>query len=138
MYDMPVIMPVMFKDGPEAVSKAIAFPENLITDDGRQLDIFEGHPVTEVERAVEVSLRAYVLVGDGQKPNAASNLSERVAKALEIAVEYGGIDGAHHKTWVIDQIVRTLACERYDEFVKQACDGEDGPDTYEWDTGVAP
>ena len=33
---------------------------------------------------------------------------EKINKALEIAFEYGQIDGEHHKTWVIDQIVRTL------------------------------
>ena len=62
----------------------------------------------------------------------------RFDKAIEIAVSYGQIDGSHHKTWVIDQMVRVLAGDRYDEIVAQAKAGEDGPDTYEWDTGIAP
>ena len=62
----------------------------------------------------------------------------RVDKAIEIAVRYGSTDGSHHKTWVIDQMVRVLAGDRYDEIVAQAKAGEDGPDTYEWDTGIAP
>lgn len=33
---------------------------------------------------------------------------DRIEKAIEIAVKYGGIDGAHHKTWVIDQMVRAV------------------------------
>jgi len=33
---------------------------------------------------------------------------QRVRDALEIAREYGDIDGAHHKQWVIDQMMRTL------------------------------
>ena len=28
--------------------------------------------------------------------------------------------------------------DRYDDIVRDACDGEEGPDTYEWDCGVAP
>ena len=61
-----------------------------------------------------------------------------VKEAIDIAVKYGGIDGAHHKDWVIDQMVRTLSGADYEQVVKDACDGEDGPETYEWDTGVAP
>ncbi|MFX1499371.1 MAG: hypothetical protein ACFFDH_00240 [Promethearchaeota archaeon] len=62
---------------------------------------------------------------------------EKIAKALEIAHD-GSIDGGHHKMWVIDQMVRALAGEHYDKWVKNHCDGEDGPDTYEWDIGIAP
>jgi len=39
---------------------------------------------------------------------------------------------------VLDQVVRILAGERYAEVVREACDGEDGPHTYEWDTGTPP
>ncbi len=84
-----------------------------------------------------------------------------VAIALDIARRYGQEDGAHHKMWVIDQMVRALTdcpivtvaaihrgqpytftsmgkSETYKQFVANACSGEDGPDTYEWDTGIAP
>lgn len=88
--------------------------------------------------------------------------SVRVAEALGIASGYGSIDGAHHKAWVIDQMVRALCgCptveitvnppngpsytyeglgenDRYREFVALHNDGEDGPETYEWDCGIAP
>ena len=63
---------------------------------------------------------------------------ERCAQAVELAVRYGGIDGDHHKAWVIDQMVRVLTGENYDKVVRDACDGEDGPDTYEWEIGIAP
>lgn len=58
-------------------------------------------------------------------------------KALDLIVRYGGIDGDHHKAWVIDQITRILA-DNYDEFVKQAKNGEDGENTYSWNEGIAP
>lgn len=60
------------------------------------------------------------------------------AKALDIALQYGGIDGGHHKMWVIDQMVRALTGENYGAWVAAANAGEDGPDTYEWDEGIAP
>lgn len=63
---------------------------------------------------------------------------DRISEALKIVLEYGGIDGDHHKTWVIDQVVRTLTGPSYNQWVLDACDGEDGPDTYTWDLGIAP
>jgi len=63
---------------------------------------------------------------------------DKIADALQIALEYGGIDGAHHKDWVIDQMVRALTGHDYSSFVINARAGEDGPDTYEWDVGIAP
>ena len=64
--------------------------------------------------------------------------AERIAAAIQLAVRYGGIDGSHHKNWVIDQIVRVLAGERYEQVVADAKNGEDGPETYDWDEGIAP
>ena len=65
-------------------------------------------------------------------------LNCRIEQALEIAFFYGQIDGDHHKRWVVDQMVRKLTGARYDDWVKDYQDGEDGPETYEWDTGIAP
>lgn len=63
---------------------------------------------------------------------------DRIETAIEIAVGYGGVDGVHHKAWVIDQMVRALAGDNYEHVVAEAKDGEDGPDTYGWDEGIAP
>ncbi len=63
---------------------------------------------------------------------------ERNKKAIEFAIEWGGVDGAHHKDWCIDQMVRILAGEDYDQVVKDACDGDLGSETYSWDCGIAP
>lgn len=64
--------------------------------------------------------------------------AERIEKAVELAVRYGGIDGEHHKTWVIDQMVRALTGDRYEQVVAEARDGEVGPESYSWDIGIAP
>jgi len=87
---------------------------------------------------------------------------QRIDKALALAVAYGGIDGDHHKAWVIDQMVRALTgcpvvqnehtdsagrpyaylgqgeSPAYTALVAEACAGEDGPHTYSWEKGIAP
>lgn len=87
---------------------------------------------------------------------------EKIKAALERIFESGGVDGAHHKMWVLDQVVRILTncpkikktaidckgreyeyvglgeSEEYLEWLRKHADGEDGPHTYEWDIGIAP
>lgn len=64
--------------------------------------------------------------------------AERIELALGIATSDGQVDGDHHKAWVIDQIVRTLTGDGYEQWIRQYCAGEDGPMTYSWDVGIAP
>lgn len=63
---------------------------------------------------------------------------DSIAESVELAVRYGQIDGAHHKAWVIDQMVRKLTGPEYADVVRRAKAGENGPDTFAWDEGVAP
>jgi len=44
--------------------------------------------------------------------------TSRIIKALKIAMEYGPAQGAEHKAYAMDQIVRSLLGDQYDEFVK--------------------
>lgn len=73
----------------------------------------------------------------------------RIAKALEIAAESGWIDGAHHKMWVIDQMVRALTdCPIIfaRNHVGKRYETQGESDEYQrflakydaWDTGIAP
>jgi len=58
--------------------------------------------------------------------------------ALGIASRYAQIGGHHHKAWVIDQMVRALTGDAYDEWVRQyKADGDD-PNAYTWWEGIAP
>lgn len=66
------------------------------------------------------------------------NPEEIINEALEMGIQYGGFDGAHHKMWCIDQMIRILAGDKYESIVAESCDGEDGPNTYEWDVGIPP
>ena len=71
---------------------------------------------------------------------AIDNLGDRIDEALELIVNYGGIDGGHHKQWLLDQVVRKLCDteESYQAWLVTYKDGEDGPETYERDVGIAP
>lgn len=67
-------------------------------------------------------------------------MKERIKKALDIAWSYGQIDGSHHKTWVIDQMVRAL-CGTEKEYIKWVESYEaplDDDDYYVWEQGIAP
>lgn len=106
---------------------------------------------------------AYVKILEQEPaPQASTDPVARITLALQFAVSYGQIDGAHHKTWVIDQMVRALTgCPwiqgtainfrgqpyQYDrqgesaEYVTLVAEhnaGEDGPNTYTWDVGIPP
>lgn len=94
--------------------------------------------------------------------NEPAKMRHAIAKALQIAFESGQTDGDHHKAWVLDQMVRALTgcplvektaidwtkqpykykgfgeSELYKAFIAKHNQGEDGPDTYEWDPGIPP
>lgn len=63
---------------------------------------------------------------------------ERIEKALDLAWCYGQIDGEHHKTWVIDQMVRALLLDdEYNKWVERY-ETPYGDDYWKWDCGIAP
>lgn len=64
--------------------------------------------------------------------------ADKINQGLHILLRFGQIDGDHHKAWAIDQAVRFLAGDRYDQLIKDHCEGWDGPNTYSWDVGIAP
>jgi hypothetical protein len=67
-----------------------------------------------------------------------NEVKEAEQSALDIIMQYGGIDGAHHKDWVLDQVVRKLTGDDYEKWVADAKSGEDGADTYGYSEGIAP
>ena len=64
-------------------------------------------------------------------------MHDKISGALNLIMEFGSIDGAHHKQWVLDQVVRILA-DDYDLWVEAHNAGEDGPETYVWSKGIEP
>ena len=74
----------------------------------------------------------------GEVINALAQSDDGKQAALEVAQRHGGTDGDHHKAWVIDQMVRALTGDGYDQFVTDTCAGGEGPDSYFWGVGIAP
>jgi hypothetical protein len=67
------------------------------------------------------------------------DLAQRRANdALDTLRRLAGFDGDHHKSYAIDQAVRALTGDRYDQWVAEYQAGEDGPHTYTWNKGIAP
>jgi hypothetical protein len=88
--------------------------------------------------------------------------ADRNRNALAVAMRSGGVEGEHHRTWVIDQVVRALTgcamttegddpgeppsridpdvppTPEYEAWVAEHNNGEDGAETYTWETGIAP
>jgi hypothetical protein len=59
----------------------------------------------------------------------------KLDRSVEIALRYGMIDGSHHKQWVIDQMLREILGDKYDELINEYNSDED----YDpWDVGIAP
>lgn len=63
-----------------------------------------------------------------QSGDAVRDLMRRNERAMNVALQYGTIDGAFHKQWVIDQMLRALTGAHYSKFV----------DPGWWDEGIAP
>jgi hypothetical protein len=59
----------------------------------------------------------------------------RPAIVARIATRFGGIDGEHHKQWVIDQMLRACLQDKYDDWVDRM---NEDTDYDPWDVGIAP
>jgi len=59
---------------------------------------------------------------------------QAIGRAIAVAEQHGQTGGAHHKAWVIDQMVRELVGVDYSDW--RAAYEQDGE--YEWDEGIAP
>ncbi len=95
----------------------------------------------ELQRPLEILLLAIDVLNLPPRPSPtedANDLRRRIADALGVIRKYGGFDGAHHKQWVLDQVVRRLTRDGYAQWVTEQKDGEDGPGTYTWEEGIPP
>ena len=79
---------------------------------------------------------AYEFVRNGSIE--ADRHTDKEDSVLSLITEWGGIDGGHHKQWLLDQIVRALTGDRYDKWISDYELGDSGPETYKWDEGIAP
>jgi hypothetical protein len=89
----------------------------------------DSHPLNQISCSIDEALSYFPREDE---------LEDQVDHALDVILNYGSIDGAHHKQWVLDKVVRALMGPHYDKWVADHNAGEDGPNTYEWDEGIAP
>jgi hypothetical protein len=61
---------------------------------------------------------------------------EQIEKSIDLILKYGMIDGAHHKQWILDQILRILIEEPWYEVRMSKYNSNEDYD--EWDIGIAP
>jgi len=64
-----------------------------------------------------------------------------LSKVLNIIGQYGGIQGDHHKAWLLNEILILLLGEKgHKEWVERYEGEEDdeGDKTYSWELGIAP
>jgi hypothetical protein len=66
-------------------------------------------------------------------------------KVVDMVWEYGGCDGAHHKQWVLDQVLRLALGDKYIKFIKEKTgqtwdeETEEWTDSgYTWHKGIPP
>ena len=63
------------------------------------------------------------------------NEAERIKEAVDLGIRYGQIEGDHHRAWVIDQMLRALLGDEYEQTIRKSDPhGEYG----EWYEGIAP
>lgn len=65
-------------------------------------------------------------------------LLDKIHRALEIAWDFGAIDGAHHKMWAINQMIDALTDGHLKEFAARYEEELPNGDSYGWDEGIAP
>lgn len=118
---------------PISQTPALSFPHDS-TEGSILLKAF-----THEQKTVDALIAAREKGGSerSERNNGASTEAD-VKTALAVAGAYGQDDGAHHKAWVIDQMVRLLTGPSYDNWIAAYRAGEDGPETYSWDEGIPP
>lgn len=86
-----------------------------------------------------ITLRAKIKAHNSDYPESVYKLTE----IEKLIYSYGQIDGDHHKTWVLDQIMRIIKGDKYDGWVDnyehtdnqgKSCDERE----YTWEVGIAP
>jgi len=59
---------------------------------------------------------------------------------VDLIHQYGMIDGAHHKQWLLDQVLHIILGAKYDEWLNEMNSETDneGNKYEDWDIGIAP
>jgi hypothetical protein len=94
-----------------------------------------GDPGCPVTNGEELGIECEDCVEEKNAP-----LSYREIRAKEFIEQWGGVDGGHHKQWVLDQVMRILLDKDYDSWLDEYNNevDDEGELLGEWDQGIAP
>lgn len=53
---------------------------------------------------------------------------QKLSKIKKMIEEYGSFDGSDHKQWLLDQVMRIIEGDNYENWAKES----------EWEVGIAP
>ena len=53
-------------------------------------------------------------------------LEHAIARAAALIIRWGGINGEHHKQWILDQVLRVLMGAQYEEFIALIANWSEG------------
>jgi hypothetical protein len=104
----------------------LAHALSLAADDFQNLVRTWGAPLDALIRAANDIARQ-----DRIEPETRARLmytGERIQDAIELAKDSPHTDGAHHKQWIIDQMLRLIAGPLYEQIAADV----------NWDEGIAP
>ena len=65
-------------------------------------------------------------------------MTKMIKDCSDVALQYGMIDGAHHKQWVIDQMLRVVLKDCYEITIKNFNEQYPLGEYEPWDEGIAP
>lgn len=63
---------------------------------------------------------------------------DKLQTIIDLIFDYGWEESAHHKQWLIDQILQVAAGDDYTRLVKQEERAGDPDEFCEWDRGIMP
>ena len=131
-----------FEDVKKAIKNILAEREQMLQRyEERDNELWErvkqcNNLQTEIDRLYQENEKLIEI--NRKQANRKKELEEEHKNVLDLIFEYGQTDGEHHKMWVIDQIVRMLTKDKYNEWIKDYVYDEETGDTYSWDKGIAP
>lgn len=124
----PIYVTAAIYDGESAAQQFILSETNIISilrSNIRANKPDKYHKIESIAELREAGMNVYI--EDFLK-------SACIKEATRMILQYGGIDGGHHKMWVLDQVLRILNLENYEAVLKES----DPDDEFGWDTGIAP
>ena len=70
-------------------------------------------------------------------------MKDKLKEIEDLIWQYGQTDGSHHKAWVIDQVMRIIKGDDYEEWVhsyeyRDVFNQPTAEKEYDWDPGIAP